>query len=144
MPRTVVTNGWIPTRALETPRQGSDYSGLLSAEDSVAVSSADIAAATKGAFVTAYAERHAVDLERVYGKASYAFAYAVTWVNAQRPLGHRSFCFQADDRGWVWANRRFLAILPVDLPREANRLWTSAALKRGPNPVVVKLMQEDD
>jgi len=83
----------------------------------------------------------AVDLQRVYGTVGSAFAYAVTWVNAQTSLHHRSFSFQADDSGWLWMNGDFIAALPVDLPREANRLWSSGSLRPGPNPVVVKLTQ---
>jgi hypothetical protein len=48
---------------------------------------------------------------------------------------------QADDAAWLWVNGQFLVHLPVDLPREANRLWTSGALRRGPNPVVIKIHQ---
>ena len=83
----------------------------------------------------------AVDLCQVYGVKGRAFAYAVTWISAEVALNHRSFTFQADDAGWLWANGHMLVILPFDLPREANRLWVSAGLKRGPNPVVVKLTQ---
>ncbi len=83
----------------------------------------------------------AIDLNRVYGQVSTAFAYAVTWIQADFALNHRSFNFQPDDSGWLWVNGHFLAELPIDLPREANRLWTSAKLKRGQNPVVVKLAQ---
>ncbi len=83
----------------------------------------------------------AVDLTRLYGRRHFAFAYAVTWIQAQTRLRHRSFRFQADDAGWLWANGRFLAVLPVNVPREANRLWSSASLHPGSNPVVVKLTQ---
>ena len=34
-----------------------------------------------------------------------------------------------------------VAAVPVRLPKEANRLWTSAPLRRGLNPVVVKIAQ---
>jgi len=88
-----------------------------------------------------YAWTGAVDLRKVYGFVEGAFAYAVTWVRADTRLHHRSFTFQGDDSGWLWINGRQIANLPVDLPREANRLWTSAALNLGPNPVVVKLTQ---
>ena len=37
---------------------------------------------------------------------------------------------------------RFVTVLPVDLPREANRLWSSAHLETGISPVVVKLTQD--
>lgn len=83
----------------------------------------------------------AVDLGRVYGPVENAFAYATTWVNAEIALNHRSFNFQPDDSGWLWVNGHFLAEMPADLPREANRLWTSAKLEPGPNPVVIKLAQ---
>jgi predicted Zn-dependent protease len=63
--RSSVTNGWVPQVALTPPRRGIDYSGLLGADDAVSVSSVDIAAATKGAFVASYAERHNVDLDVV-------------------------------------------------------------------------------
>ena len=82
-----------------------------------------------------------VDLRAVYGATGPAFAYAVTWIHAETALNHRSFIFQADDSGWLWVRGHRLVHLPVDLPREANRLWTSASLRRGPNPVVVKLTQ---
>lgn len=59
---TAVTNGWIPALALKAPRRGIDYGGLLGGTDVVAVSSVDIAAATKGAFVAAYSERHKLDM----------------------------------------------------------------------------------
>jgi hypothetical protein len=83
----------------------------------------------------------AIDLLKVYGPVDSAFAYAVTWIQAETALNHRSFNFQPDDSGWLWVNGHILAELPIDLPREANRLWTSAKLKRGQNPVVVKLAQ---
>ena len=83
----------------------------------------------------------AVDLQEVYDVNGRAFAYAVTWLNAEVNLNHRSFTFQVDDAGWLWVNGHTLVIMPFDLPREANRLWVSAGLKRGPNPVVVKLTQ---
>lgn len=83
----------------------------------------------------------AIDLTSVYGKVDSAFAYAVTWIQAETALNHRSFNFQPDDSGWLWVNGHILAELPIDLPREANRLWTSAKLDRGQNPVVVKLAQ---
>lgn len=83
----------------------------------------------------------AVDLRRVYGRHQGAFAYAVTWIRAETTLQHRSFNFQCDDAGWLWLNGRFTAVLPVGLPREANRLWSSARLSFGLNPVVVKLTQ---
>jgi len=83
----------------------------------------------------------AVDLASVYGKTGPAFAYAVTWLHAETVLNHRSFTVQFDDSGWVWVNGHTLVTLPVDLPREAQRLWTSAPLKKGANPVVVKITQ---
>ena len=36
---------------------------------------------------------------------------------------------------------RLVASMPLTLPRECNRLWTSTPLHRGPNPVVVKIAQ---
>jgi len=83
----------------------------------------------------------AIDLQCVYGETKPAFAYAVTWINAETTLHHRSFTFQADDSGWLWVNGHRVVDLPIDLPREANRLWTSAPLSKGVNPVVVKLTQ---
>lgn len=83
----------------------------------------------------------AVDLRRVFGSGDAAFAYAVTWINAETALHHRSFTFQADDSGWLWVNGHAAVELPIDLPREANRLWTSVPLKKGANPVVIKLTQ---
>lgn len=83
----------------------------------------------------------AVDLSRVYGKSGPGFAYAVTWLNAETVLNHRSFTVQLDDSGWVWVNGHRVITLPVDLPREAQRLWTSAPLKKGANAVVVKITQ---
>jgi len=83
----------------------------------------------------------AVDAAKVFGTAAPAFAYAVTWIHAETALNHRSFTFQADDSGWLWANGHTVAQLPLDLPREAHRIWTSAPLRKGPNPVVIKLTQ---
>jgi len=83
----------------------------------------------------------AVDLRRVYGPAEGVFAYAVTWINSSTSLSRRIVSFQADDAAWLWMNGCFLVELPMDLPREANRLWTSGPLRRGPNPVVVKITQ---
>ena len=83
----------------------------------------------------------AVDLLRVFGRTGPAYAYAVTWIHAETRLFHRSFSFQADDAGWLWVNGDVLVSLPMDLPKEANRLWSSARLNPGPNPVVVKLTQ---
>ena len=82
-----------------------------------------------------------IELTNIFGHVNSAFAYAVTWVRAEIQLNHRSFSFQPDDSGWLWVNGHFLVELPIDLPREANRLWTSAKLKLGPNPVVVKITQ---
>jgi len=82
-----------------------------------------------------------VDLRKVYGPIEAAFAYAVTWLQSATSTSRRMFSFQADDAGWLWMNGCFLVQLPVDLPREANRLWTSGPLRHGPNPVVVKLTQ---
>jgi len=84
----------------------------------------------------------AVDLVKVFGRKGRTFAYAVTWIQAEKQLRHRSFNFQADDAGWLWVNGRFLAVLPVSVPKEANRLWSSALLEKGRNPVVVKLTQD--
>ena len=86
----------------------------------------------------------AVDLQKVFGRQSFRFAYAVTWIVAEERLQHRSFGFQADDAGWIWVNGQFIAKLPVNVPREANRLWSSARLSPGLNPVVIKLTQQDD
>ncbi|MBT4816326.1 MAG: hypothetical protein HON70_11535 [Lentisphaerae bacterium] len=83
----------------------------------------------------------AIDLRSVYGDERPAFAYAVTWLQAETKLNHRSFSFQADDAGWLWINGHTVAHLSMDLPREAHRLWTSGPLDKGPNPVVVKLTQ---
>ncbi len=84
----------------------------------------------------------AIDLHSVFGVGNKpAFAYAVTWINAETTLHHRSFTFQADDSGWLWVNGHTAVQLPIDLPREANRLWTSVPLKKGINPAVIKLTQ---
>jgi hypothetical protein len=83
----------------------------------------------------------AIDLIKVFGRTDSAFAYAVTWIDAETELHHRSFNFQGDDSGWCWVNGTTIAVLPVDLPKEANRLWSSAALHPGANAVVVKLTQ---
>ena len=77
----------------------------------------------------------------LYGHVEGAFAYAVSWIRTEAGLHHRSFVFQADDSGWLWMNKRLLVAMPSDLPREAQRLWVSAQLAEGPNPVVVKLTQ---
>ena len=84
-----------------------------------------------------------MDLAKVFGRLNGVFAYGVTWIHAEGRLRHRSFNFQVDDAGWLWVNGRFVAVLPVNLPREANRLWTSARLDAGLNPVVVKATQTD-
>jgi len=84
-----------------------------------------------------------VDLLRVYGKESeHAFAYAVTWVDSSMSIGRRVFSMQADDAAWLWMNGNFLVHLPVALPREANRLWVSGALRRGANPVAIRIEQD--
>lgn len=85
----------------------------------------------------------AVDLNKVFGKTNSAWAYAVTWIRAGTRLQHRSFVFQADDSGWLWMNGATVAIQPLNLPREAQRLWCSAQLEPGANPVVVKVRQTD-
>lgn len=54
------TSGWLPTTVFERPRSGLDYSGFIEETDVTVVSSVDIAAATKGAFSSSYAERHNV------------------------------------------------------------------------------------
>jgi hypothetical protein len=84
----------------------------------------------------------AVDLRKVYGPVRGALAYAVTWIGSSHSISRRILSFQADDAGWLWVNGCRLVELPMDLPREANRLWTSGPLRRGPNPVVVKLTQD--
>ncbi len=84
-----------------------------------------------------------VDLRKVYGPTPPAFAYAATWIRAETNLHHRSFIFQCDDSGWLWMNGRVVASMPMDLPREAQRVWTSAILRKGLNPVVVKLTQHE-
>lgn len=83
----------------------------------------------------------AVDLRKVYDTRGPAFAYAVTWIQAQTRLHHRSFVFQSDDSAWLWINGHQAVRLTMDLPREAHRLWTSAPLNPGRNPVVIKLTQ---
>lgn len=83
----------------------------------------------------------AVDLKRVFGDQHSAFAYAVTFIRAETLLRHRSFEFQADDAGWLWMDGETVAVAPVNLPKEANRLWSSALLSPGANPVVVKTLQ---
>ncbi len=50
--------GWLPNSAFQDRRQGMDYAGLLNSEKAVVISSVDIAAATKGAFETKYAETY--------------------------------------------------------------------------------------
>ena len=56
--RTSTYSGWLPGVAFHGVRQGMDYAGLLSSEQAVIISSVDIAAATKGAFETKYAETY--------------------------------------------------------------------------------------
>lgn len=85
----------------------------------------------------------AVDLLKVYGPSHDCFAYAVTWIQAETSLQHRSFGFQADDSAWLWMSGEFVVTLPANLPREANRLWSSARLDPGPNPVAVKISQRN-
>jgi hypothetical protein len=82
-----------------------------------------------------------VDLRKVYGPTESAFAYAVTWLHSSGSTSRRMFTFQADDAAWLWMNGRFLVQHPMSFPREANRFWPSGPLRRGPNPVVVKLTQ---
>jgi len=53
--------GWLPNSAFTARRQGMDYAGLLSSDKAVVISSVDIAAATKGAFETKYAETYQAD-----------------------------------------------------------------------------------
>lgn len=83
----------------------------------------------------------AIDLQKVYGKAENVFAYAVTWLDSRAASSRRLVSLQADDAAWLWVNGSFLVQLPTELPREANRLWTSGPLRRGANPVVIKLTQ---
>ncbi len=84
-----------------------------------------------------------VDLLRVYGRESKnVFAYAVTWVDCSMSIGRRVFSMQADDAAWLWINDAFLVHMPVDLPREANRLWVAGALRRGANPVAIRIQQD--
>lgn len=83
----------------------------------------------------------AVDLKLVYGPTNNAYCYATTWISAETHLDHRSFMFSADDGAWLWMNGKKIVELPVSLPKEANRLWTSAKLNRGENPIVIKLVQ---
>jgi len=88
-----------------------------------------------------YDELGAVDMFKVYGRTQNAFAYAVTWVRAETWLHHRSFTFSADDTACLWMGGRPVAVVPAPLPREANRLWSSARLEPDANPVVVKIAQ---
>ncbi|MFW6162654.1 MAG: hypothetical protein ACODAJ_07770, partial [Planctomycetota bacterium] len=83
----------------------------------------------------------AVDLYKVFGPTEHAFAYAVTWLDSRHGLSRRLLSLQADDATWLWVNGAFLVQMPMELPKEGNRLWTSARLRRGPNPVVLKLTQ---
>ena len=83
----------------------------------------------------------AIDLQKVYGLKEYVCAYAVTWLDSRSSASRRLVSLQADDAAWLWVNGSFLVQMPMELPREANRLWTSGALRRGPNPVVIKLTQ---
>jgi Zn-dependent protease with chaperone function len=59
------SNGWLPSIVFEKPRSSVDYSGLLASDDAVVMSSIDIAAGTKGAFLTAYAKKHNINLKSV-------------------------------------------------------------------------------
>ncbi len=83
----------------------------------------------------------AVDLCKVYGPTENAFAYAVTWVQARSSTSRRLLSLQADDAAWLWVNGCLLVQMPMELPKEANRLWVSSPLRRGPNPVAIKLTQ---
>lgn len=56
--RTVSASGWVALSAFEKARYGIDYSSMLADADITVISSADIAAGTKGAFLTAYSEKH--------------------------------------------------------------------------------------
>ncbi|MHC5053951.1 MAG: hypothetical protein ACYTKD_04460 [Planctomycetota bacterium] len=88
-----------------------------------------------------YGELGEVDMFRVFGPRRNCFAYAVTWVLAETRLNHRSFTLSADDTASLWMGGRLVASMPLSLPKECNRLWTSTPLRRGPNPVVVKIAQ---
>ena len=57
--------GWLPSVAFQDLRQGTDYAGLLNSEQAVVISSVDIAAATKGAFETKYAETYQAHFDLV-------------------------------------------------------------------------------
>jgi Zn-dependent protease with chaperone function len=63
--RTPTYSGWVPSVAFQSLRQGMDYAGLLNSEQAVVISSVDIAAATKGAFETKYAETYQADFNLV-------------------------------------------------------------------------------
>jgi len=56
--RTTRYSGWLPGTAFQGLQRGVDYAGLLNSEKAVVISSVDIAAATKGAFETKYAETY--------------------------------------------------------------------------------------
>ncbi|MHC4248716.1 MAG: hypothetical protein ACYS9X_06260 [Planctomycetota bacterium] len=88
-----------------------------------------------------YGELGEVDMFRAFGPRRNCFAFAVTWVLAETRLNHRSFTLSADDTASLWMGGRLVASMPLTLPKECNRLWTSTPLRRGPNPVVVKIAQ---
>jgi len=139
--------------ALERLAQDCDGNPMAMARlaDAAALGLDKLAMATRGdsrewrtvADGSCYDWTGAVDLLKVYDAAGPAFAYAVTWINAETNLHHRSFTCQIDDSGWAWVGGHTVASMPIDLPREAQRLWTSARLRKGPNPVVIKLTQNE-
>jgi Zn-dependent protease with chaperone function len=59
--RSEPAEGWVAAAAFARPKAGIDYSGLLAAQGPERISSVDIAAGTKGAFVTAWSRKHASD-----------------------------------------------------------------------------------
>ncbi len=88
-----------------------------------------------------YDELGAVDLTRVYGPRENVYAYAVTWLRSGASFNHRLFLFQADDTGAMWINGHLVALMPMRLGKEHNKIWNSSPLHRGLNPVVVKVAQ---
>lgn len=65
--RVSSSKGWVPKTALDKPLPGIDYSGMTAGKDIKVISSVDIAAGTKGAFLTAYSEKHKLNMA-VVGK----------------------------------------------------------------------------
>jgi len=90
-----------------------------------------------------YDELGAVDLFKVYGPTQDAYCYAVSWLDSAMEFRHRPILFQSDDTAALWVDGRLTSLVPARLARQHSRLWSGCTLRRGLNPVVVKIAQAE-